>query len=293
MDSFEIRHESVRAEGINLHVARAGSGPPVVLLHGFPEYWRSWRHQIPALVSAGFSVWAPDLRGYNLSDRPRERSAYELRHLIADIKAVVDAAGAGKAHIVGHDWGGILAWTFAGQHKEMTDKLVILNAPHFEIYMRKVKSPPQMFMSWYVGFFLLPNVPELALSANDFAVVRKMFRDKPTQKNAFSKSDIDDYIEMLARPGALTAALHFYRAGILSKQGMKLAREARIEADTLVIWGDHDPALSLVLLEGLERVAPRVQVHRISDASHWVQNEKPYEVNKVMIDFLRAEQLHV
>jgi pimeloyl-ACP methyl ester carboxylesterase len=285
LEGIELRHERIRADDIELHIAVAGGGPPVILLHGFPENWRSWRRQFAPLVRAGFSVWAPDLRGYHRSDKPAAREAYHLRHLIADVAAVVRATGYPRAHLGGHDWGGIVAWTFAGHHPGLVDKLVIFNAPHPKIYLEKVRRPPQMFRSWYVLFFLLPGLPERAMSAGHFSVVRRMFRRFPARAGAFSDDDIEQYIQALASPGALTAGLNYYRANV-SRDGIELGRSARIAAETLVIWGDRDPALSTVLLDGLETVAPRVQVHRIRDAGHWVQNEAPDEVNRVLTEFL-------
>ena len=283
----ELRHERIKGDGIELHVARAGEGPPVILLHGFPENWHSWHRQVSALVGAGFSVLAPDMRGYNLSDRPAKREAYHLRHLVADVVALVRATGYPRAHVAGHDWGGIVAWTFAGTHPELLDKLVILNAPHLQIYLEKVRRPPQVFKSWYVLFFQLPALPELALSACDFRAVRNMFSRYPARKGAFSDEDIDEYIEALSRPGALTAALNYYRAN-LTPDALQMARSARSGAETLVIWGALDPALGTDLLEGLDRVAPRIRIHRIPDAGHWVQNEAPEEVNRVLTEFLRS-----
>src|SRR5918993_1064288 len=160
----EIRHERIVANGVELHVARAGAGPPVILLHGFPEYWRSWKHQIPALVSAGFSVLAPDLRGYNESDRPAERSAYHLRHLVADVAALVRASGSARAHVVGHDWGGILAWAFAGANPELLDKLAILNAPHVRLYTEQLRRlSRQTLRAWYLLFFRIPRISQRTL----------------------------------------------------------------------------------------------------------------------------------
>jgi pimeloyl-ACP methyl ester carboxylesterase len=289
---IEVRHERVKADGVELHVAAAGDGPPVVLLHGFPENWRSWRRQFAPLVRAGFSVWAPDMRGYNLSDRPASREAYHLRHLVADVAALVRATGALRAHIAGHDWGGAVAWTFAGQHPELVDKLVIFNAPHPKIYLEQVRRPPQMFRSWYVLFFLLPALPERALSARDFAVVRDMFRRLPARPNAFSDDDIEQYVQALATPGALTAGLNYYRANLRSR-GFGRARAGLIAAETLVIWGERDRALSTRLLDGLETVAPKVRVHRIPDAGHWVQNEASEEVNGVLTEFLSGGGAHV
>ena len=168
MDESRLRHERVTAGGgVTLHVVRAGAeGPAVVLLHGFPEFWYSWRHQIDPLVDAGFSVVAPDLRGYNLSDRPREVGAYRLDHLVEDVAAVMRATGRARAHVVGHDWGGVIAWALAGAHPELVDKLVIMNAPHARSYVETVRrSLRQMLRSWYVLFFQLPLLPERALAA--------------------------------------------------------------------------------------------------------------------------------
>jgi pimeloyl-ACP methyl ester carboxylesterase len=282
-----VRHVRVSGDGVDLHVAVAGDGPPVVLLHGFPENWRSWQHQFAPLVQAGFSVWAPDLRGYNLSGRPPNRRAYHLRHLIADVAAIVRATGCPRAHICGHDWGGVIAWTFAGASPALVDKLVIFNAPHMRIYLRTVWRPPQLFRSWYVLFFLLPRVPERALSARNFQAVRRIFRRMPARPHAFSEDDIDRYVTALSAPGALTAALNYYRANAGS-DGLSLASSARIGAETLVLWGDRDPALAPALLTGLDAVAPSLQVVRFADVGHWIQNEAPEEVNPLLIEFLRA-----
>lgn len=161
MEEIELRHERMAGNGIDLHVVAAGKGPVVILLHGFPENWRSWLHQIPVLAAAGFSVLVPDMRGYNLSGRPAEQDAYKLDRLVADIAALVHATGYPRAHIVGHDWGGIIAWSFADRYPELVDKLVILNAPHPKIYLEKVRHLPQMLRSWYVLFFYCHAYPSL------------------------------------------------------------------------------------------------------------------------------------
>ncbi len=286
IDGIELRHEQVRGDGVDLHVAVAGDGPPVILLHGFPENWRSWRHQFAPLVAAGFSVWAPDLRGYNLSGRPRERRAYHISHLIADLAAVVGATGYARAHLCGHDWGGVIAWTFAGRRADLVDQLVICNAPHPGLYVRGVWRLSQLFRSWYVLFFMLPRLPERALAAGNFRAVRRMFRVMPARPNTFSDDDIDRYVAALAVPGALTAGLNYYRAN--AGIGMAtVAGAARIPAETLVLWGDRDPALAPALTNGLDRVAARVRVVHFPDAGHWIQNEAPDAVNAAMIAFLK------
>ena len=290
MEERRLRHERVEgAGGVALHVVRTGEGPLVVLLHGFPEHWISWRHQIGPLTEAGYSVAVLDLRGYNLSERPRGRGAYHMQLLVDDVAAVIRASGHARAHVVGHDWGGVIAWTFAGVHRELLDKLVIMNAPHMRIYVEVARrNLRQLLKAWYVVFFRLPRLTERALAARGYAAVRRMFKKYPARRGTFSDEDIDRYVEALRQPGALTAGLNYYRANAGS--GARLAASARSNAETLVIWGERDPALVLELLDGLERVAPRVRVHRLPDVSHWVQNEAPDEVNRALIGFLRESE---
>ena len=291
MDAMDLRHTFIDGAGVKLHCAVAGEGagrPLVVLLHGFPEFWYSWQHQIPALVAAGFHVMAPDLRGYNLSDKPAGTKSYHLKLLVEDIACLVRASGKDSAHVVGHDWGGIIAWTFAGCYPQLLKKLVILNAPHMGIYLRKVKVPPQLFRSWYVAFFCLPLLPELALSANHFASVRNILMAEPAAQHAFSDEDIARYTEALSTPGALTAALNYYRCGMLRRDARELARHARTDAETLILWGEQDHALTISLLEGIENYAPRACIQRFAHAGHWIQNEIPSDVNQAMVQFLQA-----
>jgi pimeloyl-ACP methyl ester carboxylesterase len=283
-----IRMVRVRGKGLTLHAAVAGEGPPVILLHGFPECWRSWRHQIAPLAAAGFSVWVPNLRGYPPSDMPARREAYHLRHLVDDVACIVDATGYARAHVVGHDWGGIIAWTFAGRYPQRLDRLVIMNAPHMKLYTDRVWRSTQMLRSLYVLLFQLPAVPERLLASGNFKVVREMFRTMPARKPAFSQQDIEAYVNMLAQQGALRAALDYYRIN-MRPDALELARAAKTDARVLVIWGERDPALETGLLDGLEEIAPRVSIHRIPDAGHWVQNEAPQEVNAALLAFLMQQ----
>jgi pimeloyl-ACP methyl ester carboxylesterase len=283
--STPIRDEWIQGDGIRLHVLRAGNGSPVILLHGFPEDARTWKHQIPALLSAGFSILAADLRGYGRSDRPTAPGAYHMKHLVADVARLVRATGHERTHVVGHDWGGVLAWAFAGSHPELVDKLVILNAPHIDIFERHLRRPSRQWLrSWYTVLFRIPWLAERLLSMGNYHLIRSLFRDRPALP-AYSTEDINGYIETLAQPGALTAALRWYRDNAAA-DAVQLSRSARVAGPALVIWGERDTTLGLELLDGLERVAPLVRVHRIPGASHWVQNEAPGEVNRVMIDFL-------
>jgi pimeloyl-ACP methyl ester carboxylesterase len=275
-------HVRIRNGDVTLHVARTGTGPPVVLLHGFPENWTSWRHQMAPLADAGFTAIAPDLRGYNESDAPPGVEAYAIDRLVSDVAAIVRASGDAGAHIVGHDWGGIIAWHFAAAHPGLLRRLVIMNAPHPSIFLWRVRRPPQLFRSWYAAVFQLPLLPELALRALDFRAVRVLFRTTTAQPGAFSEADIDGYIAGLSRPGTLTAAINYYRAALRHPP----ARRVRTDAPTLVIWGEKDVALTTGLLEGLEYYAPDVHVERLPTAGHWVQNEAPEEVTRLLIDFL-------
>lgn len=279
------RHQFIEGDGLRLHTFIAGYGPPVILLHGFPENGHSWRHQVPVLMSAGFSAWVPNLRGYPPSDVSPWRHDYHLRQLVNDVAAIVAATGHPKAHVVGHDWGGVIAWAFAGAYPELLDKLVILNAPHMQVYSEKVLQTSQFFRSTYIGFFQLPFLPEQALSAGNFFLIRQMFRNLPACRDAFRDEDIEKYVQCLSHPGALKAALDYYRENMMSG-GMEMARAARTNAPVLVIWGGKDPSLGTFLLEGMERFAPRVRIRHIPRAGHWVQNEVPDEVNRELLTFL-------
>jgi pimeloyl-ACP methyl ester carboxylesterase len=276
----------VPGDGLELHVEVTGEGSPVILLHGFPESGHSWRRQVGPLAAAGYAAWVPNLRGYPPSAVSPRQADYHLRHLAADVAAIVKASGHARAHVVGHDWGGIIAWTFAGLYPALLDKLVILNAPHMAIYSSRVWRSSQLLRSLYAVFFQLPWLPEAAIAAGDYRMMRQMFARMPLQKTAFGPGDIRRYVDCLSRPGALKAALDYYRENMRS-DGMALAASVHTDAATLVIWGDHDPALGVFLLEGLPRYATNLRIRRIGKASHWVQNEAPAEVNQALLRFLR------
>ncbi len=277
--------------GIRLHWVEAGSGPLVVLLHGFPEFWYSWRHQIPALAAAGYRVVAPDLRGYAQSGKPAGYDSYTGAALTGDVAGLVAACGAQRATVVGHDWGGVIAWLTALTRPEVVERLVVLNAPHPAVFARAVRNPWQAVRSAYMALFQLPVVPEAMLRANDFAMLRLALRAMSVRPDAFTASDLDRYAEAFARPGALTGALAYYRV-----QGRSLARAARtartprtVTAPTLVIWGRRDPVLGVDLADpGPDRVPDR-RVEVVDDAGHFVQADAPEEVNRLLLEFLAAQ----
>ena len=286
IDGVPLRHVRVATNGLQLHVAIGGDGPAVLLLHGFPEHWWSWRRQIPALARAGFAAWALDLRGYNLSDRPAGRDAYRVRVLVDDVAGVVQATGQSRCDLVGHDWGGVIAWAFAATHPDLLRRLVVLNAPHPSPFAREVRRPPQMLRSAYVPLFAIPALSEAVLSAGDFALVRAMFRGTAVRPDAYSAADIDAFVNALREPGALTAALNYYRAN-LRPFSLRRAAPRSIEAETLVLWGERDPALDRRLLDGLEEVVPRVRVQRFPQASLGVLADEHERVNDALVQFLR------
>jgi len=270
-------HEDI-VNGIRLHWVEQGEGPLVVLLHGFPEFWYSWRHQIPALA-ARFRVVAPDMRGYNLSEKPPK--GYDPQTLTDDVRALIEHLGHQRAVIVGHDWGGLIAWAFAIRFPEATETLVILNAPHPGRFMEAVRTPRQALRSSYVLLFRTPGLSELLLGANRCWALARGMRRSAVNKDAFPDEVLERYREAMSRPGALTAALKYYRHASLSK----LPPDLSVRAPTLILWGEHDQALGRELTEGLERWVPDLTV-RYLDCGHWTQQERPEEVNRALLEFL-------
>jgi pimeloyl-ACP methyl ester carboxylesterase len=283
-------HREGRVNGIRLHWVEQGEGPLVVLFHGFPEFWYAWRHQIPALAAAGFRAVAPDLRGYNLSEKPAGVAAYRIEALLDDLAGLIERLGEGKekAHVVGHDWGGAFAWYAPLFHPERLLSLTLLNAPHPLAFRRELKtSAAQRKRSSYVFFFQLPWLPERLIRAGNFAVLERMLRRDPVSPGAFADEDILLYKEALARPGALTAAVNYYRAAL--RFPPKVAgRNWPVDLRTLLVWGERDRYLGPGLLQGLDRWVPRLTVERIPDASHWVQADAPARVNELLIRFLKG-----
>src|SRR2546425_9161022 len=192
---MEVLHRTVDIGEVRLHCAEMGQGPLVLLLHGFPECWVSWRNQMPALAAAGFRAVAPDLRGYGRSDKPRGLDAYRVEVLARDVARLVEALGAERARVVGHDWGGAVAWFFAMWHPERLERLSILNAPHPARYSRAMKRPRQFLRSSYILFFQLPWLPEAALRAGGFALLRRLFRRDPARPGAYSEEDIEEIVD--------------------------------------------------------------------------------------------------
>lgn len=282
-----VTHRQVNLGVIHLHLVDAGDGPLVVLLHGFPEFWYSWRHQIPPLVESGFRVIAPDMRGYNGSDRPRGIRAYRAQAVAGDIERLVAWAGVERAAVVGHDWGGAIAWQLAVQAPAVVERLGILNVPHPLSMARGLRTLRQVRKSWYIGAFQVPWMPEAVLHAGQFAVLRRILRDDPTNPNAFTPEDVRRYVEVWSRPGGLTEPINYYRA--LRYANLRQLRnfERPIDIPTLVIWGERDRYLGSELAEPPREVVRNVRVERLPEASHWVHLDEPATINRLLIGFLR------
>ena len=294
-------HHMVDVGTLQLHVAEArprqNSGeladasapvsadvPLVVFLHGFPEFWASWKHQLRAFADAGFWAIAPDLRGYNESDKPEGVAAYEVEALAGDIAGLIRALGRKKAIVVGHDWGGVVAWCVAQYHPSVVTRLAILNMPHPLQMTRGLRRPEQLKKSWYMFFFQLPRIPERVIAKNDFAYVRKTFAI-----DGFSNDEIQPYVDAMTTPGAVTGALNYYRAAIRRVLTGRTPKAVRIECPVLVIWGDADRYLGKEMAEPPPRFVPNARTVHIPGAPHWVQNAEPDKVNSLLLEFARQE----
>jgi pimeloyl-ACP methyl ester carboxylesterase len=279
-------HRTLVTNGIHMHYVTQGEGPLLLLLHGFPEFWYSWRYQIPFLARQGYRVVAPDLRGYNETEKPA--SGYDVHTLLKDIAGLITGLGEQRALIVGHDWGGALAWQFAIEYPQMTTLLVILNAPHPGPFLRDRLRLQQLRKSWYMYAFQLPWLPERLLLSNHANAIGRMLRGSAVQKDAFPREVTAKYQEAMSKPGAMTAALNYYRA-LFRHSGPRtyLGRNFLVEAPTLVIWGEQDIALDIHLLAGLPRWVPDLRIKRIPDSGHWVQQEQPERVNHYLLEFLQ------
>jgi pimeloyl-ACP methyl ester carboxylesterase len=285
---LELTHRYADLGDVRLHYVEAGKGPLVLLLHGFPQFWYEWRHQIPALVEAGFRVVAPDMRGYNLSDKPPGVRAYRVELLARDVERLILACGERTAAVVGHDWGAIVAWITAMRHPGRVGRLAILNVPHPARFPDVLLSPEQLLRSSYVLFFQLPSLPEEVIRAGDFALLRSALRRDPVRAGAFTAEDIERYVGAMKRPGALTATLNYYRA-LLRNPKETRALLKMVETPVLVIWGERDRFLNRGLAEPPRLWVPNLlRVERLPDASHWVAEDRPREVNALLLDFLRS-----
>jgi pimeloyl-ACP methyl ester carboxylesterase len=283
-----ISESSVQVNGVTLNVAQAGSGPAVLLLHGFPDSWELWRHQIGALADAGYRVIAPDLRGFGKSTRPSEVSAYAMPELVGDVIGLLDALGVDRASVVGHDWGAVLAWSVAFRAPERVTRLVAVSVGH--PVANASAGVAQKIKSWYMAFFLIPGAAERVLPLREWEAFRRWawHGARPGQD-----PDADRQVAALSRPGALTAGLNWYRANLtpaaMRSMGPAGGGGPRVACPTMGVWSSRDMALTEGQMTGSGRyVDGPWRYERIDDVDHWVPVHAPERLNVLLLDFLAS-----
>ncbi|WP_346294667.1 alpha/beta fold hydrolase [Rhodopseudomonas sp. P1] len=284
-----IETATLEANGLRFAADTAGQGETVaLLLHGFPEARQSWHRQIPFLAELGWRVVAPDLRGYGGTSRPEGKAAYSIEHLTDDVAALFAALGGKRRILIGHDWGGVIAWQTALRGKVHLDGLIILNAPHPDAFARELaRGWAQRRRSWYVAFFQLPWLPEWLLTRKGGAPLVKMFK---SHSHKIPAEQLEIYRRNILQPGAATAMLNYYRANFSGLAGGAGSNPV-ITVPTLMIWGKDDLALDIALTEGNEQFVEDFTLHKLPRASHWVQQDAPDEVNATIAEWARGKGL--
>ena len=291
-----LEHRFADLEGCRLHYVTAGEGEPILFLHGFPQFWFLWRHQLADLAS-DHQVFAPDMRGYNLSDKPADPEAYRMRHLLDDLRGLIEELGIAPLTLAGHDWGGILSWAFALKHPEVLERLVIIDAPPPFTWNRDLReSPKQREAVRYMIELSAPSPgPEEMLAANDFSMMDQIMRRIGGAGAELSEAERAAYREAWSQPGALRGGLNYYRAARMGEQvaagGIPEEYADRIltqtvEVPAMVIWGEKDAVLLPTLTRGLGEWVPRLRVEIVKGAGHWVPYERPDEVNRLIREFV-------
>jgi pimeloyl-ACP methyl ester carboxylesterase len=283
-----VRTEFVTANGIRFHLETDGDGPLILLLHGFPQTSYQWHHVLPMLASHGYRVVAPDLRGIGESSRPTRVKDYRLSVLGDDVAALIRALGEERAHVIGHDWGGIIAWEVGFSHPEAVDRLVIVNAPPAPAMVRTLlTSLRQLGRSWYIFFFNLPFLPERFLTGGHSRIMPRLL-----EPGHFSAEEIQVYADAICRPRAAWAGLAYYRAASRAVfADLRRVRHKKVASPTLVIWGEPDPALGKELTQHLNRyVSGPLQIQYVPDAGHWVIQDFPERFVELVAGFLAEDR---
>jgi pimeloyl-ACP methyl ester carboxylesterase len=291
---FPIESDYVEANGLRFHLETCGdpgSSRLAICLHGFPELGYSWRYQLPALAELGYRVWAPDLRGYGKTDRPLSMDDYALEILMEDVAQLIDASGAESVLLLAHDWGAIIAWSFAIHRIRELEGLVIMNVPHPAVIEDQPRNFRQLLRSWYILFFQIPWLPEFLMRLGKAKVIGSMFLDMAVNKERFPEDVLEVYRRAARKPGALRAMVNYYRA-LVRGGGMKRLRKRgypTIETPTLMIWGEQDAALGKELTFGTDKHVKQLTLRYLPNASHWVQQDDPATVNDMLRAWVRRE----
>ncbi len=285
---MRLEENYIETNGIRLRVVEAGpkSGPPILLLHGFPEFSYGWRKQFPALVEAGFRVIAPDQRGYNLSDKPKGVKAYRMEELVNDVVGLIDALDYEKVNLVGHDWGAIVAWTLAIRQPKRLHRLGILNVPHPAVMRRFLQRDlDQIRRSWYAFFFQLPWLPEARMRAGDWRGAARAMRGSG-RLHTFTNGDMVEYKKAWSQPDAMTAMVNWYRAA--ARHGLQMPKDLRVHVPTLMLWGMKDVALTHRMARPSMEYCDDGRLVLFQDATHWVQLDAAEQVNELLIEFVKS-----
>ena len=294
--AVEVSHQFAELSECRMHYVRRGEGKPILFLHGFPQFWFLWRRQL-ADLGGDHAVYAPDMRGYNLSCKPEDAEAYRMRHLLTDIRELVEQLELAPLTLVGHDWGGIVSWAFALKYPELLERLVIVDGPPPFTWNRDLReSPKQRDAVNYMLEFSKPSPePEEMLAANDFSLMDNLLLRIGGRGAQLSDAERAAYHEAWGQPGALRGGLNYYRAARMGEQvaagGVPEEYAAKITSQTvnvptLVIWGENDAALLPSLTRGLSEWVPELRVEIVPGAGHWVPYERPDEVNRLIREFV-------
>jgi epoxide hydrolase 4 len=292
----ELQHHFADLEECRMHYVARGEGKPMLFLHGFPQFWFLWREQL-ADLGDDHAVYAPDMRGYNLSCKPEDPQAYRMRHLLADITGLIRELDLAPLTLVGHDWGGIVSWALSLKYPELLERLVIIDAPPPFTWNRDLRESPKQrdAVNYMVEFSKPSPEPEELLAANDFALMDNLIVRIGGRGAQLSDEEREIYHEAWGQPGALRGGLNYYRAarmggqvaaGGVPEEYMKKINSQTVEVPTLVIWGENDAALLPSLTRGLGEWVPRLRVQIVKGAGHWVPYERPDEVNALIREFV-------
>jgi pimeloyl-ACP methyl ester carboxylesterase len=294
--AVEVSHHFAELSESTLHYVSRGEGRPILFLHGFPQFWYLWRWQL-ANLGEDHAVYAPDMRGYNLSSKPEEPEAYRMRHLLADIRDLVEHLAIAPLTLVGHDWGGIVSWALALKHPELLERLVIIDGPPPFTWNRDLRESPKQraAVNYMIELSKESPGPEEMLAANDFSMVDSIIRRIGGRDAQLSAAELEVYHQAWGQPGALRGGLNYYRAARMGEQvaagGVPEEYESKIrsqqvEVPTLVIWGENDSALLPTLTRGLSEWVPRLRIEIIPGAGHWVPFERGDRVNDLIREFV-------
>jgi len=316
-----ITHRTVKTNGINMHIAECGEGPLVVLMHGFPELWYSWRHQLPALAAAGYHAVAPDVRGYGGSDRPHEIEAYSMKNMVGDIVGLLDVLGEEKAVIAGHDWGAPMAWNAAALHPDRFRAVISMSVP----YLPRGPMPPIQMMKamfqgkfFYILYFQEPGVAEAEFEADirrsmrlfmyaasgnarksqTFVRAAAEFANKPADSRLFdgapeaegmpwlTEEDLETYVAAFEKTG-FRGPLNRYRCMDIDWEQLPQLQDAKVTQPALFVYGTADGVMTFAPMDPMKNLVPNLKIVALEGAGHWTQQERPAEVNQAILTFLK------